>query len=275
MDTEQDTLLAIGAFARAAGLSLKALRLYDRLGLLPAAHTDPDSGYRYYRQDQVPAARLIRLMRSMDMPLALVKAVLTRRPDAAAAVVRDYRRAREQHLVQVHAAANELLRFLSKEKKMTFDVETMELPAMQVVSITQKVKVDALGKFITDSLLRISAYVLAEQGTLNGTPFGIYHGPVNQTDDGPLEVCFPASGPLQERGDIALKSLPQGQAAMVSVTGEQCQFPEILGAYDAAHDWIIAQGFEPVGPPREVWSGPDAYGLMRIVWPFSEKVQTV
>ena len=273
MDTEQDALLPIGGFAHAAGLSLKALRLYDRLGLLPAAYIDPDSGYRYYNQEQVPAARLIRLMRSMDMPLAQVQAVLTQKPDAAAGVVREYRRAREQHLVHVRAAANELLRFLSKEIKMTFDVETMELPAMQVVSITQKVKVDALGQFITDSLLRLSAFVQAEHGTLNGTPFGVYHGPVNQADDGPLEVCFPASGPLQETGDIALKLLPHGQAAVVSVTGEQCGFPEILGAYDAAHDWIVAHGFLPAGLPREVWSGPDAQGLMRIVWPFSVKEQ--
>lgn len=272
MDTEQDTLLAIGAFARAAGLSLKALRLYDRLGLLPAAYTDPDSLYRYYRQEQLPAARLIRLMRSMDMPLAQVQAVLTQ-PDAAAAVVRDYRRAREAHLVQVHAAANELLRLLSKEIKMTFEVETTEMPAMQVVSITQPVKADALGAYITDSLVRLSAFVLGEGGTLSGTPFGIYHGPVNQADDGPLEVCFPASGPLQEKDGITLKALPQGAAAMVSVIGEQCRFPEILGAYDAAHDWIVAQGFEPDGPPREVWSGPDAHGLMRIVWPYTEKVQ--
>jgi len=29
-------------------LSVKALRLYDENGLLPPAHVDPSSGYRYY-----------------------------------------------------------------------------------------------------------------------------------------------------------------------------------------------------------------------------------
>ncbi|MEV8633082.1 MerR family DNA-binding transcriptional regulator [Streptosporangium sp. NPDC051023] len=41
-------LLTIGAFARAARLSPKALRLYDELGLLLPAAVDGDSGYRFY-----------------------------------------------------------------------------------------------------------------------------------------------------------------------------------------------------------------------------------
>ena len=39
---------SIGEFARRSRLSPKALRLYDRLGLLSPAWIDPDSGYRWY-----------------------------------------------------------------------------------------------------------------------------------------------------------------------------------------------------------------------------------
>ena len=52
-------LLTIGAFARAAGLTPKALRLYARLGLLVPAAVDPESGYRYYAPGQLHRARLI------------------------------------------------------------------------------------------------------------------------------------------------------------------------------------------------------------------------
>lgn len=48
---EEEALLSIGAFARRARLSHKALRLYDRHGLLPPDHVDPVTGYRYYRPD--------------------------------------------------------------------------------------------------------------------------------------------------------------------------------------------------------------------------------
>ncbi len=40
-------LASIGESARRSRLSPKALRLYNRLGLLPPAQVDPDSGYRW------------------------------------------------------------------------------------------------------------------------------------------------------------------------------------------------------------------------------------
>ena len=39
-------LMTIGAFAGRTRLSAKALRLYDRLGLLPPARVDPDSAHQ-------------------------------------------------------------------------------------------------------------------------------------------------------------------------------------------------------------------------------------
>ena len=69
-------LFSIGAFADMTRLSLKALRLYDQLGLLQPLHVDPQNGYRYYGVDQLSSARMIRNMREMDMPLATIRRVL-------------------------------------------------------------------------------------------------------------------------------------------------------------------------------------------------------
>ncbi len=52
-------LLTIGAFAEAARLTPKALRLYDQVGLLLPAAVDPETGYRLYDPDQLPLARLV------------------------------------------------------------------------------------------------------------------------------------------------------------------------------------------------------------------------
>ena len=41
-------MLTIGAFARQARLTPKALRMYDGLGLLSPVAVDAESGYRYY-----------------------------------------------------------------------------------------------------------------------------------------------------------------------------------------------------------------------------------
>ncbi|MGW0612832.1 MerR family transcriptional regulator [Streptomyces sp. NPDC002788] len=74
VDVPDRDLLTIGALAARARLSPKALRLYDRLGLPAPAHVDEATGYRYYRAGQVERARLVAMLRQLDMPLAEVVA---------------------------------------------------------------------------------------------------------------------------------------------------------------------------------------------------------
>jgi DNA-binding transcriptional MerR regulator len=62
-------LLTIGQMARRSGLSVKALRHYGRVGLLRPAAIDGGTGYRLYDSDQVDEARLVHLLRSLDLPL--------------------------------------------------------------------------------------------------------------------------------------------------------------------------------------------------------------
>jgi DNA-binding transcriptional MerR regulator len=68
-----DVLLTVGLVARRSGLTVKALRHYDRIGLLRPARVDGATGYRLYRGDQVPEARLVGLLRSLDLPLNQVR----------------------------------------------------------------------------------------------------------------------------------------------------------------------------------------------------------
>jgi len=62
-------LLTVGRIANRTGLSAKALRHYDRVGLLRPAAVDPSTGYRFYAEDQVAEARLVHLLRSVELPL--------------------------------------------------------------------------------------------------------------------------------------------------------------------------------------------------------------
>src|SRR5262245_4234393 len=69
-------LMPIGRFARLTGLSVKALRHYDELGLLRPAAVDPDTGYRQYATDQVERAETIRLLRRLEVPLDDIATIL-------------------------------------------------------------------------------------------------------------------------------------------------------------------------------------------------------
>jgi DNA-binding transcriptional MerR regulator len=76
-------LIPIGRFAELTGLTVKALHLYDREDLLPPAFVDLASGYRYYSPEQVATGCAIRVLRSLDMPLAEIAAVLTATDDGS------------------------------------------------------------------------------------------------------------------------------------------------------------------------------------------------
>ena len=83
-------LMTIGAFARAARLTPKALRLYDDQGLLAPAAVDRESGYRFYDPGQLGRATLIARLRGIGMPLADVRAVCDMPASEAATAVEAY-----------------------------------------------------------------------------------------------------------------------------------------------------------------------------------------
>jgi DNA-binding transcriptional MerR regulator len=73
--------LTIGAFSRLTGLTTKALRHYDALGVLVPADVEPN-GYRMYDREQVETGRLIRRLRDLDVPLEEVRTILDDPPQA-------------------------------------------------------------------------------------------------------------------------------------------------------------------------------------------------
>jgi DNA-binding transcriptional MerR regulator len=69
-------LMSIGRFSRLTGLTVKALRHYDELGLLRPADVDPETGYRSYSPAQVGRAEWIRTLRRLEIPLDDVSTLL-------------------------------------------------------------------------------------------------------------------------------------------------------------------------------------------------------
>ena len=96
---DRATLLPIGRFARLSGLTVKALRHYDALGLLSPAHTDPATRHRSYSSAQLEPARRIRRLRELDLPLSAVRAVLAA-PDGGRQLLIAYRRDVEAQLAR-------------------------------------------------------------------------------------------------------------------------------------------------------------------------------
>ena len=83
-------LMSSGEFARASGLTRKALRLYEELDLLRPAEVDPLSLYRRYQPTQLEQARLVAWLRRLGMPLAKIREVAAAPPAQAAELLLRY-----------------------------------------------------------------------------------------------------------------------------------------------------------------------------------------
>ena len=270
---QRKDLLSIGVFADMTRLSIKALRLYDQLDLLQPRHVDPQSGYRFYEQDQLPRARMIRNLRDMDMPLATIRQVLAAldsSPADAETLVREYESMREKKVRQIREQVHQFIQRLQQEKNpMSLEVQVKTIQPQRVLSVTHHVKVDKLDTVLHEALDLLFGMVSKQKEKPAGDPFGIYHGAINEQEDGPVEVCLPVSPKIQAEGDVTVKQVEGGRAASVLMTGSQCDFPAILTGYDATADWIQKNGYQMAESPREIWyheQGPEA--KMEIVWLF-------
>ena len=65
----KNNLLSIGEVARMKGVSVKALRYYERIGILPPAQVSERTGYRFYTMSQMPEVDIIQSCIELGIPL--------------------------------------------------------------------------------------------------------------------------------------------------------------------------------------------------------------
>ncbi|MFJ4081181.1 MerR family transcriptional regulator [Streptomyces iakyrus] len=258
-------LLTIGAFAARARLSAKALRLYDRLGLLAPAHVDEATGYRYYRAGQVEQARLVAMLRQLDMPLIRIAEVVTAGDGPTAADLLGTYWADVEARVAGQRTLAEYLRGRmsgrSSEMYGKFTVETVEAPAQVVICEKRHTLADELPAWIGAALGRLEE-AARECGGVAGVPYVAYHAEVSTESDGPAEACVPVADEAAARAwaerrgrawETAVRVEPARRLAYTRITKAQVAYPQILAAFEAVEEWMAAQGLTATGPCRELY----------------------
>ncbi len=254
----------IGEFARRSRLSIKALRHYDELGVLVPARVDGVTGYRYYDVSQLDDARLVALLRQLDLPLSLVKELLAcERVDAAGRLAAYWR-----DIESTHGARRELAEYLvnklSGRETVMYEVMTRAMPERRVLSLKRAVDPRgawALGKeFI--AILRDRPLPTMEGRA--GAMFSIYWGEVSVDSDGPVEWCKPvpsavAEGLTSKYPELNLRIEPAHFEAYVALPNES--LPTAPGgdpgvswqlASEALRAWASDQRFEPGSQPGDL-----------------------
>src|SRR5262249_34692024 len=104
------TQLPIGQAARLAGVTAKALRHYDRIGLLRPTAVDGATGDRRDAPEQVGQAGLIRRLRALELPLEEVRRLLALAgdPEAFRAALATHRRRIDARLTRLRGILHTL-----------------------------------------------------------------------------------------------------------------------------------------------------------------------
>lgn len=248
-------LLTIGEFARRTGLSIRALRLYDRIGLLRPAEVVADTGYRRYVSRQLYAGRLIALLRRLDMPLTEIAEIVGAPGPEAAERLGDYWSGVERRLAAQRDLADRLVRNLAGETPAPDDhwpVNVRDVPEQHVVSELRYVTAADL-RWVREATERLTA--LADRtGGPAGPRFVVFHGEVTEDADGPVEVCVPV------RPEAAVRVEPAHREAYIRVVAGHFEVPQILSVYDAVGRWVRDHGHTAVAPPREVYGYAESLG---------------
>lgn len=242
--------LTIGEFGRRTQLSRKALRLYDERGLLVPARIDPDSGYRQYARPQIGRARRIKLLRLMNMPLdklALVLDAWETDPSTAFHHIRVHLAAVEKELEAARLAARLLEDELYPDKEITMNIpiEQGERESQMVVSIRRHITVPAFHAWIEPALKQLHDHIQASGAQIAGDPIALYYGPVNEEEDGPVEIAWPFSGTVLPAGEIKVRELPAHKAINARTHDEFNTYPKVLEVWHSVERYVDENGLEP------------------------------
>jgi DNA-binding transcriptional MerR regulator len=217
--------VSIGEFARRSRLSVKALRFYDKRGVLVPARVDEASGYRYYDVAQLEEAHLVAMLRQLDFRLATIRKLLVCDPvDAADQIAAHWRKVESVHDAR-RELADYLVNRLNGKRYVMYEVATRGIPERSVLCLKRNVDEKdawALGKeFIAIQRERPLPKMEGREGAM----FSIYWGEVSADSDGPVEWCKPvpesgAQALASHYPELSLRTEPAHREAYVAIPND-------------------------------------------------------
>jgi DNA-binding transcriptional MerR regulator len=273
MKVGNDELLSIGRFAQLTGLTAKALRHYDELGLLRPSRVDDSTGYRRYSLEQAHDAVSIRRLRGFELPLDEIAEVL-RGGDATLHERLAVQRARlEGRAVVTARMIDELDRLLRGEEELVserrLDYRVQDVSELVLAAIHRPARLGELP--IPELIGETGAWAFAHD-QVPGAPVAICPA----DDDGlvDLRVGWPVRGTVDPPAPIELVVCPAGRAVVHTYVGE---FMTLCDEWRLLWESLQADGIHPRGEPREHYeTSPEEVNdpsehVTRLVWPLDPK----
>ena len=253
-------MFSIGDFARLGRVSVRMLRHYDALGLLPPAYVDGQTGYRSYHAAQLSRLNRIVALKDLGFTLQQVQSILDDKVsvDELRGMLR-LRHADLQSQISVDRArlaqVEARLRIIESEGAMPADdVQIKRIPAVRVAELTATAA-DFEPKSITPVIgpLYDELYqTLSRVGVPPAGPGLAYYVPA-QEGDGAVVVhaAVPVSAEPGGQHGLTIVDLPGiEQAATIVHHGPM---DNVLSTLQTLARWIDDNGYRSVGFNREYY----------------------
>ena len=241
-------LMPIGRFSTASRLSVKSLRNYDESGLLPAAYVDEQSGYRYYRLEQLARADAIRSLRMVNMSLPSIAETLD--GDDPETVLMSHLAALESQRDEIHRMAQQLQRRIQlKEYIMSSEITVTSAPAVVVAAHRTATTFADIFNAIPAGFGTVIGALTAAGVDPVGVPFTRYFQAPDGDTVGDIAMCVPIATTTPIDGVDTIE-IPAETTASVIHRGS---YDDMGQSYATVSTWIHEKGHRVVGPAREVY----------------------
>jgi effector-binding domain-containing protein len=251
---EVNEMLKIGDFSKLSQVSIKALRLYDEMGLLKPISVDRSSGYRFYSASQLP--RLNRIIAFKDLGFSLEQITQLLNEEVSPEQIRGMLRLKQADLQQqIEEEQERLMRVAARLKQIEqenvmsdYEVVIKKIEPITVASIREILP----NYFAIAKLFQELYQYLAQQGlTKFDYDAGIWHdnGYKESDVDSEAVVSVPASIKGNER--IKVYEL-QGYDAIACVV-HHGSYSTLNKGYQHLLTWIENNGYRCIGANREFY----------------------
>lgn len=250
-------MFTIGDFAKYGRVSVRMLRHYDAIGLLPPARVDAASGYRFYEAAQL--ARLNRIVALKDLGLRLdqIRSILDEQVGAEQlrGMLRLRRLELESQLADTAIRLRQVearLRTIESEGAMpSKDVVLKALPPLRVVQVTG-VAASYEPQDITPVINPLYERLCELLSKADVRPVGPGLARYADARDGGIVVhaALPVGDEVTEVAGAEILVLPEVPHAATIL--HQGDMNDVMPTAQALARWIEANGYVSAGYAREV-----------------------
>lgn len=243
-------MYTIGQFSKVCQLTTKALRYYEKIGLLIPANVDAENQYRYYTREQIETAEKIKMMKELGIPLAKIKQILEEghEVEQVNVLLEEHRQMLLDELDRCNGRLIRLgwwrnaLEARNMTEKKQYDIRIRDVQEITVRS--KRAKLSNLPEQLPTMIRELLKDIENLNGVCAGPPIMLYY----DADFNPEEVDVEVAWPVMDPG-LATDTLPAIRAASYTHIGP---YDGLEKSYEAVFAWINENGYQAVFPTREV-----------------------